>query len=280
MAPPGHEAGAPAGCGSHTATAVPDEARGNLYIYNGGSSGTCNGIDIFRIKIADSDRRRRSCARVTHGRARPTPATTTTCCSTSAARPQLAMCAGGNGLAMFKFDLTAGRRGRAGREPDPAVVEVDAGVTTGHSGSFTYDGKHLIYGHEPGGGSAARCQATSTIVEQDAVLHRSADRRDQGDDAAPAPADQPRELHMAQLQRHPDQGRLLRDRRQLPVGHLGVRVHRTRRRRARSPTPTRRRWETPSRPRRGSSSAATGRRTGTTAPSTSPTSSAVSPRGA
>ena len=40
------------------------------------------------------------------------------------------------------------------------------GVTTGHSGSFTYDGKYLIYGHEPGGGSAARCQATSTIVER------------------------------------------------------------------------------------------------------------------
>ena len=40
------------------------------------------------------------------------------------------------------------------------------GVTTGHSGSFTYDGKYLIYGHEPGGGSAARCQATSTVVER------------------------------------------------------------------------------------------------------------------
>ena len=32
--------------------------------------------------------------------------------------------------------------------------------------AFTTDGKHLIYGHEPGGGSAARCQATSTIVER------------------------------------------------------------------------------------------------------------------
>ena len=39
-------------------------------------------------------------------------------------------------------------------------------VTTGHSGSFTYDGKYLVYGHEPGGGSAARCQATSTVVER------------------------------------------------------------------------------------------------------------------
>ena len=35
------------GCGSHTATAVPDPARGFLYIYNGGSNSNCPGIDIF-----------------------------------------------------------------------------------------------------------------------------------------------------------------------------------------------------------------------------------------
>ena len=45
--------GALLGCGSHTATAVPDEARGFLYVYNGGSSGTCQGIEIFKIKISD-----------------------------------------------------------------------------------------------------------------------------------------------------------------------------------------------------------------------------------
>ena len=92
--------------------------------------------------------------------------------------------------------------------------QVDAGVTTGHSGSFTYDGKYLIYGHEPGGGSAAAVPGHQ---------HRRSNRTlffldpqtgdDQGHDAASAPADQPRELHVAQLQRHPDQGRLLRDRR-------------------------------------------------------------------
>ena len=41
------------GCGSHTATAVPDPARDALYIYNGGSSSACPGIDIFKIKISD-----------------------------------------------------------------------------------------------------------------------------------------------------------------------------------------------------------------------------------
>jgi hypothetical protein len=41
------------GCGSHTASAVPDPARDALYIYNGGSSGNCRGIDIFKIQISD-----------------------------------------------------------------------------------------------------------------------------------------------------------------------------------------------------------------------------------
>ena len=34
------------------------------------------------------------------------------------------------------------------------------GVTIGHSASFTWDGEVLIFGHEPGGGVAAECEAT------------------------------------------------------------------------------------------------------------------------
>jgi hypothetical protein len=33
-------------------------------------------------------------------------------------------------------------------------------VTVGHSASFTWDGKVTIFGHEPGGGVAAECEAT------------------------------------------------------------------------------------------------------------------------
>ena len=73
-------------------------------------------------------------------------------------------------LAMYKFDMAkAGRRGRhaararaasrtrpsiwAKRMPDEIT---NPAVTTGHSGSFTYDGKLLVYGHEPGGGTQSR----------------------------------------------------------------------------------------------------------------------------
>ena len=40
--------------------------------------------------------------------------------------------------------------------------ERTTGVTIGHSGSFTYDGRLLIYGHEPGGGTSAECEENDT----------------------------------------------------------------------------------------------------------------------
>jgi hypothetical protein len=40
------------------------------------------------------------------------------------------------------------------------------GVGIGHSASFTWDGEVLIFGHEPGGGAQARCQATSSVTDR------------------------------------------------------------------------------------------------------------------
>src|SRR6478609_3137900 len=166
MASTGNEAGAPSGCGSHTATAVPDKARGYLYIYNGGSSGTCNGIDVVRISLADATDAK-FLRRVTHGRAGSSCHDNNVLLNVGGGTTSYAMCAGGNGLAMYKFDYALAPNVEGGIEmPTLLWSKQMTGVTTGHSGSFTYDGKYLIYGHEPGGGSAARCQATSTIVER------------------------------------------------------------------------------------------------------------------
>jgi hypothetical protein len=166
MASTGNEAGAPSGCGSHTATAVPDKARGYLYIYNGGSSGTCNGIDVVRISLANlADAK--YLKRITHGRAGSSCHDNNVLLNVGGTSTSYAMCAGGNGLAMYKFDLTKPAADEGGVEtPTLLWSKAMTSVTTGHSGSFTYDGKYLIYGHEPGGGSAARCQATSTVVER------------------------------------------------------------------------------------------------------------------
>ena len=164
--------GALLGCGSHTATGVPDPVRGYLYIYNGGSNGNCPGIDIFRIKLSDPTDAT-VIRRASNGRPGNSCHDNNVLLNVGGTSMGYAMCAGGNGLSMYKFDMNkpsdaAGTPESPGGVENPTLVwsKVMPGVGIGHSGSFTYDGKVLIFGHEPGGGSAARCQATSSVVDR------------------------------------------------------------------------------------------------------------------
>jgi hypothetical protein len=73
-------------------------------------------------------------------------------------------CAGGNGVSSWTVDPAEG-----GSLENPKLLysrAVAPGVTIGHTAAFTWDGEILIFGHEPGGGSAARCQATSAEVDR------------------------------------------------------------------------------------------------------------------
>ncbi len=74
-----------------------------------------------------------------------------------------AACAGGDGFSVWSLDSSDG-----GSLEDPAILysRSVAGVTIGHSASFSWDGATLIFGHEPGGGTQARCQATSAQVDR------------------------------------------------------------------------------------------------------------------
>jgi hypothetical protein len=145
----------PAGCGSHTATLVPDVANGNLYVYNNASSGTCPGLDIVRIPLADPADAE-FLHRVPTGRS---------CHDTGVVLgdAMLAGCAGGNGFTVLSLSPDDG-----GSIENPVVLysKTIEGVSVGHSAAFTWDGEVLIFGHEPGGGSQARCQATSTVVDR------------------------------------------------------------------------------------------------------------------
>jgi LVIVD repeat-containing protein len=162
MANTGNETGAPAGCGSHTATAVPDPARGNLYLYNGGSSGNCQGMDIVRINIADPTQaaflRRAGASRQCHDN------------NVIMGSVNLAMCAGGNGFSVFKFDPSIAADDPGGIANPTLLYTKPMGISTGHSGSFSYDGKVLIFGHEPGGGSGAQCQVAPTTTVPNRTL--------------------------------------------------------------------------------------------------------------
>jgi hypothetical protein len=160
MAATGNDPGAPTtGCGAHTATAVPDPARDNLYLYVGGSSGTCQGMDIVRIKISDPTNAtyvaRAGAQRQCHDN------------NVIMGTVNLAMCAGGNGFSVFKFDPALDPASPGGIEqPTLLYSRQIPGVSIAHSGSFSYDGKVLIFGHEPGGGTGAQCQTTSSAVNR------------------------------------------------------------------------------------------------------------------
>jgi hypothetical protein len=72
-------------------------------------------------------------------------------------------CAGGNGFSVWTIDPAKG-----GSLVDPKLLysRTIAGVSIGHSAAFSWDGRVLIFGHEPGGGGEARCQATSSEVDR------------------------------------------------------------------------------------------------------------------
>jgi len=149
----------PVGCGSHTATLVPDLDRGNLYVYNSASSTSCTGIDIVRVPIANPTDavflRRAPALRACHDT------------SVILGGVNLAVCAGGNGFSTFGFDPSIPADDPGGiANPTRMYSRPITGVSIGHSASFTYDGKVLVYGHEPGGGGQAQCQATSSTVNR------------------------------------------------------------------------------------------------------------------
>ena len=77
-----------------------------------------------------------------------------------------AACAGGQGFAVWSLDRRDG-----GSLIDPELLyiknmktELGLNINTGHSAAFSNDGDTLIFGHEPNGGTSARCQPTGTVL--------------------------------------------------------------------------------------------------------------------
>jgi hypothetical protein len=142
-------------CGSHTASMLPDLANGRLIVFNGSSSGTCENIDIIGIPLANP-----AAAAVI----RQEPTADHPCHDIGIiynAEAKKLGCAGGTGFEIFSLDPMDGAT-----LTDPVAmhhVEVP-GVTVGHSAIFSTDGKVLVFGHEPGGGTQPRCTATGTVL--------------------------------------------------------------------------------------------------------------------
>jgi hypothetical protein len=146
-------------CGSHTATGVPDLENDRLLVYNNSSSGACPGIDIVEVPLDDP-----ASARLL----RSEPAGRS-CHDTGVilGDAMLAACAGGNGFTVWSL---------AGSLEDPAFLYsvVVPGVTIGHSAAFSWDGNTIVFGHEPGGGVAAECEATDDDTKKSYFFYDSA----------------------------------------------------------------------------------------------------------
>jgi hypothetical protein len=70
-----------------------------------------------------------------------------------------AACAGSDGFTVWSL---AAAEGGSLEDPKLLYSRVLDGVNIGHTAAWTWDGRVLIIGHEPGGGSDARCQATNS----------------------------------------------------------------------------------------------------------------------
>jgi hypothetical protein len=140
-------------CGSHTATGIPDPKNKRLLIYNGNSGMPCPWIDIVGIPLKDPG----DAALI-----RNEPSMHT--CHDIGVILGDAMkagCAGGTGVRVFSL---GGKNGGSLEDPELLFHVDEPGVTIGHSAAWSWDGKVLIFGHEPGGGVAPECEPTDPAL--------------------------------------------------------------------------------------------------------------------
>lgn len=169
-------ASVPLPCGSHTATGVPDLANNRLLVYNSASSSTCPWFEIVSIPFATPQ------SAVPVGLA----PTGRACHDTAVILGQamLAACAGGNGLTVMSL---GGSRGGSLTAPVQLWTKSLEGVSIGHAASFSWDGQTVVFGHEPGGGTQARCQASDPDVNKTVFFFNAADGVEKGRWVLPRP---------------------------------------------------------------------------------------------
>jgi hypothetical protein len=148
-------AGSPAAsCGTHTATGIPDTANDRLLVYSSNSNSPCPWFDVVEVPLDNP-------AGAAWLRREPSDHT---CHDIGVILGDVmrAACAGGAGVRVFS--LAGG--GATLVDPQLLFHVEEPGVTIGHSAAWSWDGEVILFGHEPGGGVAARCQATSPPIER------------------------------------------------------------------------------------------------------------------
>jgi hypothetical protein len=163
-------------CGSHTETLVPDLENDRLLIYSNPSANTtfgspapgsepvhCRGFDVIEVPL-DAPEDASYVRFESTGHPDADPLTLHPCHDTGVILGDVnkVACAGGSGPTVWSLDPADG-----GSLEDPQFMyHRDLGTSIGHTASFSWDGEVLIFGHEPGGGSQAQCQATSSQLNR------------------------------------------------------------------------------------------------------------------
>jgi hypothetical protein len=168
-------------CGSHTATGVPDPANGRLIVYNQTSGGPCYFFDIVAVPLATP-----AGAKLL----RQEPLEGEHACHDSGVilgEVNLMACASGSMTNVFdiganehpggsltnpSFLYTISEPGVCNVPDDPANPNPQRPCNGNwHSAGFTWDGKVLILGWEPGGGAQPECEATDPPVKKSAFFY-------------------------------------------------------------------------------------------------------------
>ena len=133
---------------------VPDLANNRLLVYVGSSSGTCRNFDIVEIPISNP-----AGARLL----RQIPTENHPCHDIGIilGKAMKLGCAGGDSLGIYSL---GGPDGGSLEEPKMMHHILPGIPSAGHSASFTYDGKVVVFGWEPGGGVEPRCTKTGTVL--------------------------------------------------------------------------------------------------------------------
>jgi hypothetical protein len=176
------------GCGSHTATAVPDLANNRLIIYNATSGGPCPFVSIIEVPLDDP-------GAISFIRNEPLE-------EAGAVHDNGVILGDANLLVSAAHDHAnvfsiGAPRGGSLEDPEFLYTITEPGVCNEpgnplcngnwHSAALTWDGEVIILGWEPGGGVQAECEAGDPDVKKSAFFYDADDGTKLGQWTLPRP---------------------------------------------------------------------------------------------
>lgn len=182
-------------CGSHTATGIPDTANRRLLLYSNVSTGggipACDAMDVITVPLdTPADAAVIGKVPLTGG----SLGSNNGCHDAGAilGGVNLLACASGHAANVFSI---GGPRGGTPTQPRflYTIEESDgAGNRVGvggrwHSATFTWDGKVLVLGWEPGGGALPECEQTDPDIKKSLFFYDAATGQKLGQWVLPRP---------------------------------------------------------------------------------------------